>query len=87
LRPLCEGWFGGSYVEEGVGQPDGVPYVRIFAPQDFSPFLEKNYPKEVPLRMIRLLPHTKTKKRQFCSFSLFCLHKTIFFIPKVIAAT
>jgi hypothetical protein len=25
LRPLCEGWLGGSSVEEGVGQPDGVP--------------------------------------------------------------
>ncbi len=27
LRPLCEGWLGGSSVEEGVGQPDGVPQV------------------------------------------------------------
>jgi len=25
LQPLCEGWLGGSSVEEGVGQPDGVP--------------------------------------------------------------
>ncbi len=25
LRPLCEGWLGGSSVEEGVGQPDRVP--------------------------------------------------------------
>jgi hypothetical protein len=25
LRPLCEGWLGGSSVEEGVGQPTGVP--------------------------------------------------------------
>jgi hypothetical protein len=25
LRPLCDGWLGGSSVEEGVGQPDGVP--------------------------------------------------------------
>ncbi len=25
LRPLCEGWLGGSSVEEGVGQPDGLP--------------------------------------------------------------
>jgi hypothetical protein len=25
LRPLCEGLFGGSSVEEGVGQPAGVP--------------------------------------------------------------
>jgi len=27
LHPLCEGWLGGSSVEEGVGQPDGVPQV------------------------------------------------------------
>ncbi len=25
LVPLCEGLLGGSSVEEGVGQPDGVP--------------------------------------------------------------
>jgi hypothetical protein len=25
LQPLCEGWLGGSSVEEGFGQPDGVP--------------------------------------------------------------
>ncbi len=25
LRPLCEGLLGGSSVEEGVGQPAGVP--------------------------------------------------------------
>ncbi len=25
LRPLCEGLFGGSSVEEGIGQPAGVP--------------------------------------------------------------
>ncbi len=25
LRPLCEGWLGGSSFEEGVGQPDRVP--------------------------------------------------------------
>jgi hypothetical protein len=25
LQPLCEGLLGGSSVEEGVGQPDGVP--------------------------------------------------------------
>jgi len=27
LLPLCEGWLGGSSVEEGVGQPDRVPSV------------------------------------------------------------
>ncbi len=25
LRTLCKGWLGGSSVEEGVGQPDGLP--------------------------------------------------------------
>jgi hypothetical protein len=27
LWPLCEGLLGGSSVEEGVGQPAGVPYL------------------------------------------------------------